>query len=84
MKVTILLLYACLTPRIARIFIYNFCATHSIFAGEDRKSLFTRQGWNFKWRTLVKIAGNNQNLKRFLYSKPDFDCRGKILAVFDG
>ena len=38
---------------------------------------------NFKWRTPVKIAGNNQNLKRFLYFKPDFDGLGKILAVFD-
>ena len=42
------------------------------------------KGWNFKWKTPVKIAGNNQNLKHFLYSKPDFDGFGKILAVFDG
>ena len=41
------------------------------------------QGWNFKLRTLVKIAGNNQNLKHFLYSKPDFDGLRKILSVFD-
>ena len=41
------------------------------------------QGWNFKWRTLIKIAGNNQNLKKFMYSKLDFDGFCKILAVFD-
>ena len=36
------------------------------------------QGRNFKWRTPVKIASNNQNLKGFLYSKPDFDGLDKI------
>ena len=42
------------------------------------------QGWNFKWWTPVKIVGNNENLKHFLYSKLDFDGLPKILAVFDG
>ena len=46
-------------------------------------SYASHQGCNFKWRTPVKIAGNKQNLKRFLYSKPDFDGFHKILAVFD-
>ena len=41
-------------------------------------------GRNFKWRTPVKIAGNSQNLKRFVYSKLDFDGLPKFLAVFDG
>ena len=41
------------------------------------------QGWNFKWQTLVKIAGNNQNLKPFLYSKLYFYGLDKILAIFD-
>ena len=34
--------------------------------------------------TRRNFACNKQNLKRFLYSKPDFDGLGKILAVFDG
>ena len=42
------------------------------------------QGRNFKWRTPIKIVGNYQNLKGFLYYKPDFDGFSKILAVFDG
>ena len=36
------------------------------------------EGWNFKWWTPGNFARNNQNLKRFLYSKPDFDGLGKI------
>ena len=47
-------------------------------------NIYPRQGWNFKWRTPVKIASNLQNLKRFLYSKPYFDGLCKISAVFDG
>ena len=51
----------------------------------DKWTLFTHnQDWNFKWLTPVKIAGNNKNMKRFLYSKPYFDGLRKILAVFDG
>ena len=49
-----------------------------------RNDCYPPQGGNFKWRTPVKIAGNNQNLKRFMYSKPDFDGLSKILAVFEG
>ena len=49
-----------------------------------RLSNDNNQGRNFKWQTPIKIVGNNQNLKGFLYSKPDFDGLHKILAVFDG
>ena len=41
-------------------------------------------GRNFRWRTPVKMADNNQNLKGFLYSKLNFDGLCKILVVFDG
>ena len=34
--------------------------------------------------TPVKIPDNYQNLKDFLYSKPDFDSFSQILVVFDG
>ena len=52
---------------------------------EQRNDMSLCWKWDYKnVRTPVKIADNNQNVKRFLYSKPDFDGLAKILAVFDG
>ena len=50
----------------------------------DKFELCRTKGRNFKWWTPIKITGNNQNLKRFLYSKPYFNDLYKIFTFING